>query len=145
MGTIIRNNVFETNSSSTHSITIIDCKDKVDKGILLDNNILYPENLSATYYDEYHYVLETCTTEQKLALIAHWIKYLDEENNNDLMIKFEKLFNIKVNSFIPKFYSDAESGNFYLDYNNFDNSLEYLKNNVIYNNDVKIIDQYVEN
>ena len=47
----IRNNVFETNSSSTHSLTIVP-RSKYD-GWVDDNNILfYPEENSFVTYDE---------------------------------------------------------------------------------------------
>ena len=42
----VRNGVFETNSSSTHSITII--QQTLDN-LVDENNILHPENLTYDY------------------------------------------------------------------------------------------------
>lgn len=113
MGRILRKNVFETNSSSTHSITI----EKVDNfnNNLLYNDVLYPEHLYSTCNDwDDSWTLIARTKLEKLALIAHWVKNLwfkDSRYINVVFSKFEEIFGIKVYwDFSAEFYSSDDSG-----------------------------------
>lgn len=132
MGVIIRKNVFETNSSSTHSITI----EKVDQfdNSLLYNDVLYPEHLHSTCDNSYDssWTLVARTKLEKLALIAHWVKHLWFEDSfylNVVFSKFEEIFGIKVNwDFSPEFYSsDDYSGVDYVSEKTFEDDLNKLK------------------
>lgn len=83
----IRKGVFETNSSSTHSISIQTIGSPVCKDVrpLVIDNILYPEHL-ADYsvhldYGDGGYTLVCNTKDMKAALIAHWVEsyYTDHD------------------------------------------------------------------
>lgn len=76
----IRKDVFETNSSSTHSISIIN-KGTIPYATykLCVDNILYPKELESyqievksNYNDDY--ILSCDTKDKKTALVCHWIK-----------------------------------------------------------------------
>ena len=95
----IRRGVFETNSSSTHSISIEkigapkgrELKPLLEDGVLnLDNLENYENNL-----DYIGYILTCETFETKLAVVASWIKNL-EYFSEEVLEEFEKEFNIKV-------------------------------------------------
>lgn len=83
----VRHNTFETNSSSTHSITILNKKDFSQKSLLIDN-VLHPENLKFTpaySRNETGYgrssTLTAETRDQKAALfINHMISFLRESH-----------------------------------------------------------------
>lgn len=81
-----RTSIFETNSSSTHSISIVDYKNsQEDKPNLVQNNILYPNLL---YNYELHYgettVLSCINTPMKLSLLIHWLfEYCDNAEISD--------------------------------------------------------------
>ena len=70
----IRNNVFETNSSSTHSITIL----QQTFNLVDENNILHPENLT---YD-YNEVITANTKNRKAALFCHYFAYVISNKDN---------------------------------------------------------------
>lgn len=80
----IRTNCFETNSSSTHSVTIISKRDD-DKKPLIKDGVLYPQNLR--YCSAYRsdsqggYSLHASTVAEKAALLIHHI--LSYENYSD--------------------------------------------------------------
>ncbi len=82
----IRQNVFETNSSSTHSVTITRKSNpsvKADSKPLVDKQVLYPMRLSqfSTSFG-YEGSNTSCDTyDKKAAIVAQWIlsKFSDEE------------------------------------------------------------------
>lgn len=87
----IRHNTFETNSSSTHSLTIRTTSPDVesDDGDLVMDNVLYPANLrkledrrtnTNTYGSESTWCLVANTTARKAALLVHqiWNFFTDE-------------------------------------------------------------------
>ena len=78
----IRNNVFETNSSSTHSITIIQ---QTLNNLVDENNILHPENLT---YD-YNKVIKANTKNRKAALFCHY--FADIISNKDNLSEIFKI------------------------------------------------------
>lgn len=85
----IRQNTFETNSSSTHSITIINRSDfREEEGLYVDG-VLYPSKIKIS--KEYGYggerqIYKASTIRQKMALLVQWMKdavygvYCDEWN-----------------------------------------------------------------
>ena len=77
----IRNNVFETNSSSTHSITIL----QQTFNLVDENNILHPENLT---YD-YNEVITANTKNRKAALFCHY--FADVISNKDNLSEIFKI------------------------------------------------------
>ena len=77
----IRNNVFETNSSSTHSITIL----QQTFNLIDENNILHPENLK---YD-YNRVIIANTKNKKAALFCHY--FADVISNKDNLSEIFKI------------------------------------------------------
>ena len=77
----IRNNVFETNSSSTHSITIL----QQTFNLVDENNILHPENLK---YD-YNRVIIANTKNKKAALFCHY--FADVISNKDNLSEIFKI------------------------------------------------------
>jgi|688.fasta_scaffold14164_18 hypothetical protein len=89
----IRHNTYETNSSSTHSITIIskskDRKSKFRRAEIFEDGILYPGNLndSEAYTHiptgEEGYVVKCYTPHQKAALTVHYLNACDEYVNYD--------------------------------------------------------------
>ena len=95
----IRRGVFETNSSSTHSISIekIGASKGRDPKPLLENGILNLDNLEnyENNLDYRGYILTCETFETKLAVVASWIKNLDYFSE-EVLEEFEKEFNIKV-------------------------------------------------
>ena len=109
----IRKGVFETNSSSTHSISIekIGASKGRDPKPLLENGILNIDNLSSyeNNLDYRGYILNCETFETKLAVVASWINNLDYYRD-EIMLEFEKEFNIKVIG-DSKYYPYDEDGN----------------------------------
>ena len=96
MGKTIRKNVFETNSSSTHSISIVDSNEKSYLSIV-DEQYIYPSRL---YQYEYYiesgeggHILRCDTKELKTVIVLHWLRALKEYNDidSDLYIKLEEL------------------------------------------------------
>lgn len=94
----IRHNTYETNSSSTHSITIINKKDDRSSNIkyapIVENNVLYPKNLnkSEAYTEiptgEGGYIIKCRTSYQKAALTIHYIngmyEYIKYDGSGDM-------------------------------------------------------------
>lgn len=118
----IRTGIFETNSSSSHSITI----QKVGKyKPLVEDDILYPSRLkqyevSLAMHDGGH-VLKCDTTHTKAALVIHWLQaYIDHgEVTNDYLdylikelpynkVVFEKDGNFK-SDYYPYLEYDGDS------------------------------------
>lgn len=83
----IRYNTYETNSSSTHSITVINkdlCDDARPLEIFADD-VLYPSNIKGSNayiqissYGEDGYNLRCYTVHQKAALTVHYLNACDE-------------------------------------------------------------------
>lgn len=96
MGMTIRNNVFETNSSSTHSISIVNINEKIYLPIV-DNEYIYPLRLNQ--YEHYiesgdgGHILRCDTIELKTAIVLQWINALKEYDDisNELYFKLEYL------------------------------------------------------
>lgn len=91
----IRNNTFETNSSSSHSLNIRKVLTFVDDGIF------YPSILSHNCFNQYFNYIEASTTYEKLALYLHIIKAsynrLDDAEYNEYDIKILKeAYNDKI-------------------------------------------------
>lgn len=86
MVTTIRQGVFETNSSSTHSITITNKNEIKNIPKLIEDNVLYCDNL-VYYNNEFgeDIIILTCnSTVEKLALLIHWIySYQELEEFSD--------------------------------------------------------------
>lgn len=83
----IRKGVFETNSSSTHSISIEKIGPKnVDYGII-KNNILYPHRLPSYQFtvesDNRGYILECSNKDTKASLVCHWISAIFWEDDSE--------------------------------------------------------------
>lgn len=127
----IRNGVFETNSSSTHSISIqkIGARNlnKVPRSLLIDN-ILHPEYLSdytevvVTYGEGY---ITTCRTkEEKASLLIHWLVYsykwenLSLEDFNKFVLKIQEATGYdSINTdFSPDFSPNDDHETFILNY-----------------------------
>lgn len=93
----IRKNVFETNSSSTHSISIIDSSTLNQSRPISDNSFIYPSRLNDySFYiesGEGGHSLKCNTSELKSAIVLHWILSLKIENqiNSELCDKLQKL------------------------------------------------------
>jgi len=83
----IRTNTFETNSSSTHSVTI-QTKGRKNKKILeplVENNILYPARLGAYENSAGESSFLCCDTkDMKAAVIAHWIDCRKEDDLSEV-------------------------------------------------------------
>ena len=73
----IRSNVFETNSSSTHSISIIKSDDQYsDRKSLVENNVLFPMRLYShglTLLDSESRILTCSTKDEKFSMLIHWL------------------------------------------------------------------------
>lgn len=141
----IRNNVFETNSSSTHSISI--CGINQEQDILLEDGVLYPERLRVSDKDyDGNWVIIAQIMEHKLALVCHWVLSLSFENDDEsLLKKFEELFKVKISDEFTysNFYPYNDNGKNSLLYDNFDNDLLYLKG-IIYDVDKQIVEKETE-
>jgi hypothetical protein len=84
----LRHNTYETNSSSTHSITIVNRKNYNESVVgtapIITDNVLLPKNLrKSEAYTEIEtgdggYVLKCASTYQKAALTVHYLNSLYE-------------------------------------------------------------------
>lgn len=86
MNTKVRQNCFETNSSSTHSVTIRNrCKAPDDVKPILEEGVLYPKRLNQFSHsigsDGSSMVCNT--RDMKAALLLSWIQNLFEEDYDD--------------------------------------------------------------
>lgn len=93
----VRNEVFETNSSSTHSICIAKITKETYKP-LSENGILYPSRLSQ-YTQLFRESSEgddertICTTqEQKAAIVALWLRYLEFDDSEFEALELREYF-----------------------------------------------------
>lgn len=96
----IRTNCFETNSSSTHSITIETATESpaIDAPSLSEGTILYPGRINdvairahfavtPTHHDDRKWIFRASTRDTKTALLVHYIYSIleYEELDNDLL------------------------------------------------------------
>ena len=132
----IRNNVFETNSSSTHSITIL--QQFFDK-LVDENNILHPENL---IYD-YDQVVIATNKDKKAALFCHYFSHV--VSNKDALSKIFKILSndlgyneININ-FESMFNPYDEEGFFDFESTNIDKIVK-----IILDDNLSILDKNVE-
>ena len=105
----IRNNVFETNSSSTHSITVGENKNwKYD---------ILPITVNPDWYGEFGWQFETWdTTKEKLAYMIRCLVHYDfnEDNLQDKIKPIqERLHNLGIDFELPTY---KEYTNGYVDY-----------------------------
>lgn len=137
----IRENIFETNSSSSHSIAIR----KKDQSInsLNEDNILYPDRLHQSVIRSdinLNSVLYADTKDKKAALICHYIKeyYEREDEKIEFCFNFlcEKLNYKKINNFVSDFYPYSEYGE---DLFNDDNNIEFDNIELMLNKFVELI------
>lgn len=149
----IRNGVFETNSSSTHSISIqkIGARNlnKVPRSLLIDN-ILHPEYLSdytevVVTYDE-GYITTCRTKEEKASLLIHWLAYnykwenLPFEDFDRYILKIQETAGYSsINTdFDSDFYPSDDNETFILDDESIDNYIS-----IILDPTMEIIDSYM--
>lgn len=168
----IRSNCFETNSSSTHSITIrsVDyantenplCKD----GVLIPANLVYSPNYdddNSCYYSGY--TLKARSKDEKAALLIHYIfkldldddEYIDydffPDNALDYVVKTLKLkcsyTDICLNDFSYNFngYSDDRSfiDDLFSSPDGWESRIDDYINDVILNDKVEVVDKYEDN
>lgn len=135
----IRKHVFETNSSSTHSIIIetIGVEKESTKPLEIDN-VLYPERLSQyrvdIEYSEGGHTLICDTKDKKAALICHWISCLFwEKDSGDKIEQWysylsEKLQYDRISflSYRDSQYYSCDEDNCYLDDNFTEEDLDKL-------------------
>ena len=101
----IRNNVFETNSSSTHSLTIA----KSNILDMLEDGVLFINRIPKIILESSNSSITTATTQlEKLAFVITCLKteseYLDEGVADELVLKLIAFYNInKIES--DKYYS----------------------------------------
>lgn len=133
MDVIIRQSVFETNSSSTHTITIVPNNDDVN---LIENDIMYLSKLNMNLDDK---LVLAITPIEKTALIACWFCSYFAEGYDHKGEFLESIINKLSNNLgISKIDTkDYPYFNPYVDeYYTFE-SVDYYINEVI-NKDVKI-------
>lgn len=132
----VRVNVFESNSSSTHSVTIRNKtapKSPNPTRELVKDNILYPEVLSDYTLSFGYDSSATCcdTKDKKAAIVCNWVYYIVKynssfENDNkqetflsQILQKFVKACGydgVDVDSMSGSFYPHTEYGEEYLPY-----------------------------
>lgn len=166
----IRSNCFETNSSSTHSITIVSKRDLVRKDVpLVVDGVLHPRLLietsayvsKDTYYGDSR-TLTASTRDQKAALFVHHLKSLSEDTydweEQNQKISFEVFFEQCITflkgsigyadintSFDCNFRHYTEYGDSYvLKLGNLTDVENHIRE-VILNDDAVIIDEFEEN
>ena len=130
----IRNNVFETNSSSTHSITIL----QQTFNLVDENNILHPENLK---YD-YNGVIIANTKNKKAALFCHY--FADVISNKDNLSEIFKILANdlgyhEININFKSSFSPFDDDWFDFDRMNIDKVIK-----IILDDNLSILDKYEE-
>ena len=128
----IRANCFETNSSSTHSITI-ESKSKAlkhDDNLLVIDGVLRPDNLaSSTAYREINdgdgHILYATTEDQKAALlICHILSLRNYGDENETLLNLAAKHLVKICGYksvkieevrYRTFYNHDDGGSTYLD------------------------------
>lgn len=147
----IRSNVFETNSSSTHSISIQKRSNMIFKNPLVENGVLLPENLRSYFDNNTDDRLIICDNkDKKAALFCHYaleffyddvdkfsdfvIKLKSELNYSDIDINFSLYFSPYCEYDNPEILNDSETF-----FKSFDEIV-----NLILDDDVIIIDKTEE-
>jgi len=144
----IRNGIFETNSSSSHSITIEDIINK-DNTILkegvLNTKILL--NYVVYYSDGIGYTLNCDTLEKKLALVVYWIVdiFYEEPTLKDFYIhKLIEIYSL-TDIILPLDYDfTLDSDNYdeiFINRRNFEENFEDLLK-VVNDDEKKIVIKY---
>lgn len=127
----VRTGTFETNSSSTHSVSI-SLKGAYQKANrpLVENNILYPERLDDYTHGFGESSATVCSTkDEKAAIVCNWIyckvvNYFDKKQWDEVMSLLTDYINQKLGSeaydridqeFTESFYPSSEYGDSYLD------------------------------
>lgn len=166
----IRTNCFETNSSSTHSVTIASKKALNDQAMpLVVDGLLIPGNLSYTSaYREIEsgdggHSLQCTTYEQKAALLLHHLRSIgkwrseikDELFDQALKEARQQIINFSTTiedvdlDFNSCFFADDESGRTYAEsILNEDSDIESVKTkliehmqDVVANDDIVVLDE----
>jgi hypothetical protein len=108
----IRHNTYETNSSSTHSITVINkgqySGHRPRTAPIIIDNVLLPYNLnesdaySTIESGEGGYILKCCDSYQKAALTVHYLNSLDEyvDDYGDITAEELKAFKAEALSYL---------------------------------------------
>jgi hypothetical protein len=156
----IRTNTFETNSSSTHSVTVGPKGGNKDKTVkpLVENGILYPNRLKG-YVNSPAYDCEflVCdTTDKKAAIVLSWVcsaveygdaKFLEEtlKQAADIIKELCGYSDIDIESINSDFYGSSECGenysNRFVDDESFnaEEFRSFVKSSVI-NDEIEIVD-----
>jgi hypothetical protein len=154
----IRSNCFETNSSSTHSVTIVSSKNDAFADLVIDG-VLHAGNLGKT--SAYRrsasdgYTLYASSSDQKAALLLHHLKSVKDYSYDcdvdieALTVLAQDLLSAKLGytgfaEFNYSFHYSSEDGDTYMDdiINSKDpgKALERHIKNVVLNTDKTIID-----
>ena len=104
----IRNNVFETNSSSTHSISI---ESNLSYGEIFENGILYLQRLENCKQDiNDDYIVTARTRDEKIAfVISYLLSILESEEYPEYINKLKTMYNISMideTKYIPIYNED---------------------------------------
>ena len=91
----IRNKVFETNSSSTHSISI---ESNLSHGEIFENGILYLQRLENCKQDiNDDYIVTARTRDEKIAfVISYLLSILESEEYPEYINKLKTMYNISM-------------------------------------------------
>ena len=104
----IRNKVFETNSSSTHSISI---ESNLSYGEIFENGILYLQRLENCKQDiNDDYIVTARTRDEKIAfVISYLLSILESEEYPEYINKLKTMYNISMideTKYIPIYNED---------------------------------------
>ena len=149
----IRRRVFETNSSSTHSITITGKSDRITSEVLplVEDGVIYPERLSSREIDilkDSDISFLVCRTkEEKTALLLNWLSSSEDtffeieeiESFRDKVAQDIAIYCGFVSAVLPKKwygYSCYDDGNNPVDEYT---TLESFINEVVLDDSIKII------
>lgn len=104
----IRNKVFETNSSSTHSISI---ESNLSHGEIFENGILYLQRLENCKQDiNDDYIVTARTRDEKIAfVISYLLSILESEEYPEYINKLKTMYNISMideTKYIPIYNED---------------------------------------
>lgn len=138
----IRQNTFETNSSSTHSLTV-----NISDPIFVEGT-LYPDRLHAIEINDDECKILICSdTLSKLAYYLHFLKDNENPETTDYVktiVKYiEDQFKLKIDwNFNNKFNHDDDEGRPLFYFNNSINGIQHVKDalDLITNDTKKIID-----
>ena len=104
----IRNKVFETNSSSTHSISI---ESNLSHSEIFENGILYLQRLENCKQDiNDDYIVTARTRDEKIAfVISYLLSILESEEYPEYINKLKTMYNISMideTKYIPIYNED---------------------------------------